>query len=222
MKREVREKARDMRRAGFSLSEIATQLFVSKGSVSSWVRDIHLSDEQAARLKAKQKNWGGKNSGARQNQDQAREQRRAYQEAGREHARAGSVLHLTGCMLYWAEGAKSRNGIYFANSDPQMMLLFMRFLREELYVVDGQIKLLIHCHTNNPDEIQRIERFWLEILELPRSSLSKTSYKQGSATRKNILANGVCSIRVYSTELTHHIYGAIQEYGGFDRPEWLF
>jgi hypothetical protein len=45
--------------------------------------------------------------------------------------------------------------------------------------------------------------------------------KRGSDTRRNILANGVCTVRVYSTELTQHIYGAIQEYGGFERPEWL-
>lgn len=36
-------------------------------------------------------------------------------------------LHLAGCMLYWAEGAKSRNTIEFANSDPNMVRLFCRF-----------------------------------------------------------------------------------------------
>jgi hypothetical protein len=26
---------------------------------------------------------------------------------------------------------------------------------------------------------------------------------------------------VYSTAIVQHIYGAIQEYGGFDEPRWL-
>ncbi|MAS34610.1 MAG: hypothetical protein CL610_11420 [Anaerolineaceae bacterium] len=125
-------------------------------------------------------------------------------------------------MLYWAEGAKARNAVYFANSDPDMMLLFKRFLCEELRVVEADIRLLIHCHTDNKTEIHRIENYWLSLLQLPASALNKTQIKQGSHTRKNILPNGICSLRVFNTELTHHIYGAIQEYGGFDNPAWLF
>jgi hypothetical protein len=70
--------------------------------------------------------------------------------------------------------------------------------------------------------MQRIEQYWLQLLQLPESALSKTQIKKGSNTRKNILENGICSIRVYSTQLTHHIFGAIQEYAGFDNPDWLF
>lgn len=141
--------------------------------------------------------------------------REYYQQSGREMASEARPLHLKGCMLYWAEGAKARNAIYFANSDPNMMHLFTRFLREELKVKDEAVRLLIHCHSDDPVEVRRIEQYWLDLLELPAASLNKTQIKRGSDTRKNRLVNGVCSIRVFSTELTHHIYGAIQEYGGF-------
>ena len=125
-------------------------------------------------------------------------------------------------MLYWAEGAKKRNVTYFVNSDPNMMLVFKRFLREEMDVDDENCRIHIHCHTHDSREIQRIERYWLDLLQLPDSCLRKTQIKQGSNSRKNILENGVCGLAVYSTELTHRIYGAIQEYGGFDNPDWLF
>jgi len=40
--------------------------------------------------------------------------------------------------------------------------------------------------------------------------------------RRNKLPYGVCSIRVRrSTRIVQHIYGAIQEYAGFDEPRWL-
>jgi hypothetical protein len=40
--------------------------------------------------------------------------------------------------------------------------------------------------------------------------------------RRNKLPYGVCSIRVRrSTRILQHIYGAIQEYAGFDEPRWL-
>ncbi len=132
------------------------------------------------------------------------------------------MLHAIACMLYWAEGAKKRNIVYFVNSDPHMLNLFMRFLREETTVEDSAIRIHIHCHTHDPLEIERIERYWLDLLDLPNSCLRKTQIKKGSTTRKNRLEHGVCGIRVNSTELAQQIYGAIQEYGGFENPDWLF
>jgi hypothetical protein len=37
----------------------------------------------------------------------------------------------------------------------------------------------------------------------------------------NRLPYGTCRLSVHSTAIVQHIYGAIQEYAGFDRPEWL-
>ena len=220
MRRETRENARQLRRQGMSVNAIAKAVGASKGSVSTWVRDIVLTEEQIAELKRNQKQWGGQNRGAQTNRRKALEKRKGYQEAGRAKAREGSPLHMTGCMLYWAEGAKSRNNLYFVNSDPNMMLLYIRFLREELGVDDSQMSLTIHCHI--PEDIERIETYWTDLLQLPKLNLCKTQIKKGSDTRRNILVNGVCGIRVSRTELVMHIFGAIQEYGGFDNPEWLF
>jgi predicted transcriptional regulator len=222
VKREIRQQARTLRQEGVSVRTIAKTLSVSTGSVSEWVRDIVLSEEQILALKESQSRYANQLAGSRVNQEKSLAKRISYQQTGREKVKEHRPLHLIGCMLYWAEGAKTRNGIYFANSDPNMTLLFMRFLREELNVRDESVKLLIHCHSSDPAEIHRIEQYWANLLRLPLSALNKTQIKKGSNTRKNILENGVCSIRVYSTELTHHIYGAIQEYGGFDNPDWLF
>jgi hypothetical protein len=181
-----------------------------------------LTQSQVDALKSNQYRYGAQNAGARSNSDKFRTQRYIYQQAGREHARMGNRLHLIGCMLYWAEGAKKKNKVYFVNSDPNMMTLFMRFLREEMHIVDETISVHIHCHTDDPEEMRRIECYWLDLLKLPETCLRKTQIKKGSNTRRNILLNGVCGVAVYSTELTHHIYGAIQEYGGFENPAWLF
>ena len=54
MKTAERELARPMRRyEGRSIKEIARLLHVSRSSVSLWVRDIALSDEQHAALQAR-------------------------------------------------------------------------------------------------------------------------------------------------------------------------
>jgi len=72
---------------------------------------------------------------------------------------------------------------------------------------------------------EEIERFWLSTLRLPSSCLRKSTVntysKYSQKKRKNMLPYGTCRVVVHRTSVVQHIYGAIQEYGGFDRPEWL-
>jgi len=221
-KKALQEEARRLRRDGKSVNEIVAILGVAKSSVSIWVRDIQLTEEQQNVLKHRGRQYGMGNAGAQANTERFRTMRQAYQQAGREKAREMRPLHLAGCMLYWAEGSKNRHRMEFVNANPHMMLFFLRFLREEMAIGNPLIKLNIHCHTDEPNEIQRIIQYWLNLLQLPASCLRKTYYKESGALKRKRLPNGVCGIRVESTELTHHILGAIQEYGGFDNPDWLF
>ena len=173
MKRAIREEARRLRQEGVSVREIAQRLSVSKGSVSVWVRDIALTPAQITQLKEKQRSYAAQYNGAQRNRQKYMELRRLYQEQGRAKAREMRPLHLTGCMLYWAEGAKGANGMYFTNSDPHMLRLFMRFLRLEMNVDEAVITLRIHCHTNDADEVRRIEKYWLTLLKPAGYCLTK-------------------------------------------------
>lgn len=225
LKAALREQAIALRQQGMSIREIARQLGIAKSSASTWTRHIELTDEQKGKLKENQKAAAEKlsaNYGGKWNQETYFKLRQTYQNEGRLAAKECRLLHMTGCLLYWAEGAKRRNRLVFVNSDPEMMVLFMRFLREEMQIADTAISITIHCHYHELVEISRIENYWLALLQLPTDCLGKTQIKKGSLTRKNILENGVCTINIGNTRLVQHIYGAIQEYGGFDRPEWLF
>ena len=221
MSREMRLKIREMRRSGMSIPEIHKLTNVSKSSISLWVRDIVLTPEHVEKLKERQRRAGGQHGGAQTNRRKALAQRVLYQEAGRLRAREGRPLHMMGCLLYWAEGAKRRNAVGFVNSDVNMMRLFARFLREEIHVPNEKMKVFINTHASDPIEIKRIEDFWLDLLQLPASRLGKTHTKKSSAIVHGHLTNGVCGLWVYSTEVLQHIFGAIQEYGGFDEPAWL-
>jgi hypothetical protein len=128
-------------------------------------------------------------------------------------------------MLYWAEGAKARNCAKFANSDPAMVLLFRRFLTDALGVNRDEIRFCINVYTNNGLSIKEIERFWLDLLDLPPSSARKHSLNHmptsSSGRAKTRLRYGVCFLIVDRTWVVQHIYGAIQEYAGVDEPSWL-
>jgi hypothetical protein len=60
---------------------------------------------------------------------------------------------------------------------------------------------------------------------LPRSCLRKSIVnvysKYSQKKRCNKLPYGTCKVAYCDTAVAHSIYGAIQEYAGFDRPEWL-
>ncbi len=128
-------------------------------------------------------------------------------------------------MLYWAEGSKDRNAAKITNSDPELLRFFVRFLRRYFDVPDERFRVTCNLFADHVDRQFEIERFWLAQLELPRSSLCKsivnTYSKYSQKKRSNRLPYGTCRVSVCQTAIVQHIFGAIQEYGGFERPEWL-
>ena len=223
-KKAERIQARELRKQGYSLKEIARKLNVAKSSVSIWCRDIKLTDEQKKRMIDRTDAVRDHAKGARANKLKWRKKREAFQEQGREQARHGDWLHLAGCMLYWAEGAKKRGVTHFANSDPNMIELFMRFLRESLNVPEHKLRIRILCYLGQGLTQEEIENYWLNLLNLDRDRMQETGVNvrpSSSKQKGRILKYGVCHISVGSIKFTQQIYGAIQEYGGFENPDWL-
>jgi hypothetical protein len=129
-----------------------------------------------------------------------------------------------GCMLYWAEGARSRNAAMLVNADPALLALFLRFLRHSFGVRDEAVTFRCNCYLNNGLSLPEIESWWLGQLQLPRECLRQAIVNRPSSAgraRKRTLQYGTGHLRVHSTEISQSIHGAIQEYAGIDRPEWL-
>jgi hypothetical protein len=223
-----REKARRLRSQGVPYKRIAAELRVSVGSAFLWTRDIELTKEQ---LERNRRGPGGPQHPETQRRRVAawvarsREARRQSQLDGRATARQRDSLHLAGCMLYWAEGAKARNTLEFSNSDRHMLVLFRRFLTDALAIEIDEIAMTLNVYTNNGLSIEEIEAYWLDLLGLPQSSVRKHTVNHmptsSSGRARNKLPYGVCTLRVHSTWMAQHIYGAIQEYAGFEEPAWL-
>jgi hypothetical protein len=220
-----RQQARLMRRdEGRSVREIAALLGVSVASVSRWTVDITLSPGFIEALRQRNPAVNGCLTGTREQSAARRAIRMEAQGRGRERARRPTRLHLAGCMLYWAEGSKDRNTVKFTNSDPDLVSLFVRFLRACYDVSPERITLSVNCHLNNGLELAEIEAWWLERLGLPGASLRKSTVNRASSAsrwRRNVLVYGTVSVSVHSTAIVQSIYGAIQQYPGIERPEWV-
>jgi transcriptional regulator with XRE-family HTH domain len=226
VKREAREAARLLRgEQGLPLNIIASRLGVAKSSVSRWVRDIELTPDQHAALRLRNPIYNAQLRGQNRRRESARAARLEAQEHGRALARRGDPLHQQGCMLYWAEGSKCRNAVQFVNSDADMMALFLRFLRQCYDVSTEAIALSVNCHLNGDRDASEITRWWLRRLDLPLScARSPVVNRPSTASRRrrgHVLPYGTARLAVHSTFVLQSIYGAIQEYAGIDRPEWV-
>ncbi len=223
MKTDERRRARELRSRGCSIKEIQLELGVSRSSVSLWVRDVPLTDEQRRALAARIRNGplaAGERSAAR-----AREIRRGYQEDGRRLARKRGAIYEAGCMLYWAEGAKARNTLKITNSDADLLAYFADFLRREFGVDSRNMRVYCNLFADHIERQAEIEDYWLERLGLPQTCLRKsivnTYSKYSQKKRIGKLPYGTCALVVHSTRIVQTIYGSIQEYGGFSREQWL-
>lgn len=227
MKTEERSIARELRRReGLPIKEIARRVGCAPSSVSVWVRDVPLTTEQLEGLRRMNPAYNKQLRGATRNAENYREKRRAYQAEGRALARRGDALHAAGTMLYWAEGSKGcRNTARLSNSDPELVRFFLRFIRMTFDVPDERIRLTCNLFADHLDRQRAIEQFWLDQLELPHACLTKSIVnvysKYSLKKRQNKLPFGTSRLCVHSTHVAQSIFGAIQEYGGFERPEWL-
>ena len=225
MKLKEQQEARRLRsEEGLALNEIADRLQVSKSSVSFWVRDVVLSEEQAAQLASQNPLLNRQFRSSQVSRERARAARAACQEEGRERARQADPLHAAGCMLYWAEGSKSRCTVAFTNSDPDMVDLFVRFLERCYDVPRQRMVAYVNCH-DDCASVTEIEQFWLERLQFDRSQLRKTTvnYHSSYSKRKRCgkLVYGTCRVSFESYRVVQSIYGAIQEYAGLPGNRWI-
>lgn len=225
VKTQEKEKAKVLRSSGKSVNEIAKELGVSKSSVSVWVRDVQLTVEQIDRIKSISPRFP--NLRAETNKREALLERKQFQALGRQKAKSASPLFIMGCMLYWGEGSKNRNAVRISNADSDLLKLFIRFLREEFDIKNDDIAIRIAAYSNNDLTCEQIREHWLSVLEIPECCVKQIvldRYATENAKKnkkKGKLPYGTCELTVGRTSIVQQIFGAIQEFGDFQRDIWI-
>ncbi|OGG08862.1 hypothetical protein A2154_02205 [Candidatus Gottesmanbacteria bacterium RBG_16_43_7] len=122
-------------------------------------------------------------------------------------------LFIAGVNLYWAEGFKKDNLVGFSNSDPNMILLFIRWLTQCCDITKDRIKYRLGVNESYIDKIKDIESYWKHILNEQGLQFQKPYFQK--VKWKKIYDNpdeyhGVIRIRVTkSTDLLRKIHGWI-------------
>jgi len=224
MKAKERKEARRMRKEdGLPLSVIADKLGVSKGTVSVWVRDIQLTAEQEKIIYDNSRK--GPYAEGQRRKKYYRKLREQWQNDGRELARERDPEFIAGCMLYWAEGSKTlRNQAKFSNMDENMMLFYVKFLRKFFNVSSDKMRAYVVCYTDKGLTVSDIEQYWSELLGISIDNFTKPQvdrYPSSSKHKRKSNVYGLCNVSVCCTEVIQKLYGAIQEFVGFEKEEWV-
>lgn len=152
-----RAKAIRLRIQGKSYGEIQKILNIkSKGTLSYWFKDIKLSTTAKRKLQRNidtARKRGLFKFNKKRTQRVEKENDVEYKSGmGTIHKLSEYELLLIGAALYWGEGTKVQgSGSYqveLSNSDPDLIAIFMRFLREILKVPDKMIRGRIQIHPN--------------------------------------------------------------------------
>lgn len=215
-KPQIKTRAITLRTKGYSYNEICAKLKVSKSTCSIWLRDVKL-DEAAVRRLVDRQDQGKVNAAL--SLRQYRKQRDDY--IKQKVACSLKNFHFTPAVgklmcaaLYWAEGGKRQPALYFSNSDPNMVIVYLNLLRRYFTVEERKFRALLHLHEYH--DVNKQKLFWSGVTLIPVEKIS--IYKKPNS-RHNIRINypGCISIRYHDVRLAKEIeflYNAIIERSG--------
>jgi len=199
-----KRKATELRRKGMTYSEIRSIIpNLSKGTLSGWLKNIDLSPDQKMKILEKIKAGRGHSriQGAWANKKKAIDRIAGIQKVAEKEYKKYTQYHLFYIFLclYWAEGAKKSRSFYFINSDPLMIKLLLKCLRELFGIPEDEIKIRLFIHKVYAEE--NCEKYWSKIVEKPVESFKKTVYKPTvHNTKKNPDYKGCCRIELTGSE----------------------
>ena len=191
---EDQERARELRADGWTMPDIASELGVSKGSVSLWTRDVPFVPKPGRR--------GRQRGPTTRQQAKAAEIERLLAE-GRD--RIGDLsdrdLLIAGAALYAGEGFKRDGTAGMANNDPRLLLMFATWLRAFFDIDEERLRVRLYLHDGL--DLDTAERFWSETLGIPRTQFQKPYRAKDDATRRVTKHPMGCPAVRYSCSRTH-------------------
>ncbi|HUY84997.1 MAG TPA: hypothetical protein VMU97_00610 [Candidatus Dormibacteraeota bacterium] len=193
----LRAKAEKLREQGYSYNLIHERLGVSKSTMSYWFKDKHFlpNEEVLKRIKNSQANAGILRHNIRVRETQTLKDQ-GINEIGNITKRD---LWMLGLGLYIGEGAKTTEFIRISNSDPAVIQLSIKWLKEVFGLTNENFSIRLHLYPDcNPAKCQR---YWQNVTGFSKNnfrcpSIDKRIDKQASRSGK--LPYGTAHVTVLS------------------------
>jgi hypothetical protein len=112
-------------------------------------------------------------------------------------------LLVAGVMLYYGEGAKTGCTVDFANSDPMLLSVFFRFLKNICGVDNKKLRFYLYCFSDQKSE--SLIKFWCSHLGVKPGQFTKPYVRSTLNKGKRTMTNGVLHIRYSDKRLLEKI-----------------
>ncbi|MDP3697700.1 MAG: hypothetical protein Q8R55_06870 [Candidatus Taylorbacteria bacterium] len=206
----IKSSARELRKQGGSIKDIARILSVSQSTASLWCRDIKLSKKQINRLlKSKGNNiTRGRLRGAQiQREKRINAIKLAVKEAKKLKKLTNNEYFIAGLALYLAEGSKKMDRAQFTNTNPAVIKFMLKWFSKFYNVSRENIKYTILINKIHKDRDMELKRFWQKYLKLKPESFTNIRYIK--TRQKKVYSNhdnyyGTFSFRINKS--THLLY----------------
>ena len=205
----IRRRARSLRQKGWSIGEISLKMSIPKNTLSSWFKDIVLSQEQNERIEQKILTSAaiGRKIAARLLRlkmegwkEKIRKKAQCYNKLSSSDPVVGRFI----CgLLYLCEGAKypSSRYLHLGNSDPKIISFFINTLRKSYKIEENKLRFSIGYRWDQNHQL--LKSYWSKVTKIPESKClnSKPDIRtKGKPTlRKDYM--GICKIIYYNTTL---------------------
>lgn len=177
-----RERAITLRKKGLSYNEILEKVHVAKSSLSLWLKDFPLTSDEKHSLKDRKSanvTRGRLRASATHTKNRLLRERGYLEEAKAEFEKYKlEPMFQVGVSLYWAEGTKRSSQFSFTNSDQDMISVMIAWL--ERYTGCLRTALNYRLYIHKPYAHEKLEEFWMQILDVTKERFVKTVYKPTS------------------------------------------
>lgn len=120
-------------------------------------------------------------------------------------------LKLAGAMIYWGEGTKSGNSVVLSNSSPEMIAVFLKFLREVCGISEERLRVVLHYYQNQDEG--KLIGYWSQIMKIPQRQFCKSFlHNIAGGSYKTKSQYGTISLRYSDKKLLGVINSWIKEY----------
>ena len=206
-----KSKAIQLRKKGYSYSQIKEKLGIGKGTLSGWLAEYPLSEKRIRELRDNNPQRIERYINTMRKKREAKfsiEFERAKRDIGKITNRE---LSIVGFFIYWAEGGKTmRNTATFSNTDPSMLKVYLKWL-EILKISKDKLKIKLHLYKDMDKDIEI--SFWSRELGIPRSRFNKTlvkDSKMSDLSYKKSFGHGTCNIILHDTTTAMYILMGIK------------
>lgn len=203
----VRERARELRRAGLTYTEIGETLGVDipKSTINGWVKDIELTLEQKARIERKERDSLLQSQPLAAEWHREQKRRRLHQIAeqaapiAKRLAGNKEALMLMASALYMGEGAKAEDQFAIGNGDPRIIQAWLALLRSTFEIDESKLRCQLAISEGMDEEA--LKTYWSKVVGIPTHQFIRASVKKESGGRKREGYKGVCIVHYYSLEV---------------------